>query len=432
MAHVQKFTVGAMGGLCNHYDRKTENHSNQDIDNSRSHLNYNLYDSNLDTVQRLKERLSEVYCMKRDDVKPFATWVVTLPEELKEKGEDAQYQFFKETYEFLKERYGGEKNVLSANVHNDETTPHMHFVFTPVVWDEKKQREKISAKQVLNRTDLKSFHSDLDKHLREKIPSIYQTGILNDKTVGIDDVKSLKKYSNEIQKQKEVLSKELDLTRKDVQMSKNELLALNKDVSTDLEVKVKYQTRNIEVPTGEKNIFGIEKKEIKKERTGNVILPELEFKKLRAAAKDNKRLLEDVNRYLKTDVIKRNQELSKNTRILREQLERERKEKEKLEKENSFLKGEIRQLNSEIKALAIEVRSAYEGIKEFMKEHTKADSFKELFKVVVDKISRRSREEREPIFENPKGKFERIFDEEKTKEARANSRSRSKDCDMER
>lgn len=112
----------------------------------------------------------------------------------------------------------------------------------------------------MNRTDLKSFHSDLDKHLREKIPSIYQTGILNDKTVGIDDVKSLKKYSNEIQKQKEVLSKELDLTRKDVQMSKNELLALNKDVSTDLEVKVKYQTRNIEVPTGEKNIFGIEKK----------------------------------------------------------------------------------------------------------------------------------------------------------------------------
>lgn len=432
MAHVQKFTAGAMNGLCNHYDRKTENHSNEDIDNSRSYLNYNLYQSNLDTRQRLQERLSEVYCMKRDDVKPFATWVITLPEELKDREPEEQYTFFKESYKFLVNRYGGEKNVLSANVHNDETTPHMHFVFTPVVWDEKKQREKISAKQVLNRTDLKSFHSDLDKHLLEKIPSIYQTGILNDKTVGIDDVKSLKKHSDDIQKQKEVLSKELDLTRKDVQMSKNELLVLNKNVSTDLDVKVRYQTRNIEVPTGEKNIFGIEKKEIKKERTGNVILPESEFKKLTAAAKDNKRLRDDVNKYLKTDVIKRNQELSRNTQILREQLERERKEKEKLEKENSFLKGEVKQLNLEIKALAIEVRSAYEGVKEFLKEHTKADSFKELFKAAVDKISRRSREEREPIFENPKGKFERTFDEEKTREERANSRSRSKGWDMER
>lgn len=432
MAHVQKFTAGAMNGLCNHYDRKTENHSNEDIDNSRSHLNYNLYESNLDTRERLQERLSEVYCMKRDDVKPFATWIITLPEELKDRKPEEQYTFFKESYQFLVNRYGGEKNVLSANVHNDETTPHMHFVFTPVVWDEKKQREKISAKQVLNRTDLKSFHSDLDKHLLTKIPSIYQTGILNDKTVGIDDVKSLKKHSDDIQNQKQVLSKELDLTRKNVQMSKNELLALNKDVSTDLEVKVRYQTRNIEVPTGEKNIFGIEKKEIKKERTGNVILPESEFKKLKAAAKDNKRLREDVNTYLKTDVIKRNQELSRNTRILREQLERELIEKEKLEKENSFLKGEVKQLNLEIKALAIEVRSAYEGVKEFLKEHTNVDSFKELFKKAVHTITRKSREEREPIFENPKGKFERTFDEEEAREERMNRRTKSRGWDMER
>lgn len=134
MAHVQKFTAGAMNGLCNHYDRKTENHSNEDIDNSRSHLNYNLYESNLDTRERLQERLSEVYCMKRDDVKPFATWVITLPEELKDREPEEQYTFFKESYQFLVNRYGGEKNVLSANVHNDETTPHMHFIFTPVIW----------------------------------------------------------------------------------------------------------------------------------------------------------------------------------------------------------------------------------------------------------------------------------------------------------
>ncbi|MBD2790567.1 plasmid recombination protein, partial [Xenorhabdus sp. DI] len=76
---------------------------------------------------------------------------VTLPENLKGISEKEQRKFFEKTYEFLTNRYGGEKNVLSANVHMDETTPHMHFAFMPVVWDEKKQREKVSAKEVLTR-----------------------------------------------------------------------------------------------------------------------------------------------------------------------------------------------------------------------------------------------------------------------------------------
>ncbi|WP_186312786.1 plasmid recombination protein, partial [Bacillus pumilus] len=90
------------------------------------------------------------------DVKVCSDWVVTLPENLKGTSEKEQREFFEKTYEFLANRYGGEKNVLSANVHKDETTPHMHFAFMPVVWDEKKQREKVSAKEVLTRKDLKT------------------------------------------------------------------------------------------------------------------------------------------------------------------------------------------------------------------------------------------------------------------------------------
>ncbi|WP_257198188.1 plasmid recombination protein, partial [Bacillus cereus] len=130
-------------------------------------------------------------------------WVVTLPENLKGILEKEQREFFEKTYEFLINRYGGEKNVLSANVHMDETTPHMHFAFMPVVWDEKKQREKVCANDVLTRKELKTFHQDLDKFLKQEIPHIYKEGILNDKTIGLDTVKDLKKHSEEIQKQKE-------------------------------------------------------------------------------------------------------------------------------------------------------------------------------------------------------------------------------------
>ncbi len=37
-----------------------------------------------DMLSRFNERLNDVYCMKRDDVKALATWIVTLPEELAE------------------------------------------------------------------------------------------------------------------------------------------------------------------------------------------------------------------------------------------------------------------------------------------------------------------------------------------------------------
>ncbi|PFB49374.1 hypothetical protein CN396_08420 [Bacillus thuringiensis] len=215
MAHVQKFTARSVNGLSIHFDRKTVNHSNKDIDIERSHLNYDLRNNGdgLDTRSRMEERLKEVYCMKRADVKPMAVWVLTLPEELKDKNAEEQKAFFKAGYDFMKERYGGEKNVLSANVHNDETTPHMHFAFMPVVWDKKNQREKVSAKQVLTRVDLKSFHQDLDKHLKETIPEIYQGGVLNEMTYPVKDVAELKRHSKdfeqEIKRQKEEMIADL-------------------------------------------------------------------------------------------------------------------------------------------------------------------------------------------------------------------------------
>ncbi|SHM93248.1 Plasmid recombination enzyme, partial [Bacillus sp. bc15] len=209
MAHVEKYAKGNVQGLSNHWDRKTENHSNLDIDNERSHLNYDLCEKEGDTLSRMKDRLGEVYCMNRKDVKVCADWVVTLPENLKSISEKEQREFFEKTYEFLSNRYGGEKNVLSANVHNDETTPHMHFAFMPVVWDEKKQREKVCANDVLTRKELKTFHQDLDKFLKRKIPHIYKEGILNDKTIGVDTVKDLKKHSEEIKRQKEEMITEM-------------------------------------------------------------------------------------------------------------------------------------------------------------------------------------------------------------------------------
>ncbi|MBF3746603.1 plasmid recombination protein, partial [Burkholderia pseudomallei] len=286
MAHVQKYTRGNVQGLSIHWDRKTENHSNQDIDNERSHLNYDLCEKEGDTLSRMNDRLNEVHCLNRKDVKVCADWVVTLPENLKDASEKEQRQFFEKTYEFLKIRYGGEKNVLSANVHRDETTPHMHFAFIPIVWDVKKQREKVSAKEVLTRKDLKTFHQDLDKFLKKEIPHIYKEGILNNKTIGVDTVKDLKKHSQEIQKQKETMDEEVKVKEKELEgkiqsldnefeSKKKKILDLSEQLPQEIKIKAKGKEKKTEVV--KKGLF---KTETITKDTGNWIIGTGELKRV--------------------------------------------------------------------------------------------------------------------------------------------------------
>jgi len=195
MAHLKKNTRGAVPGLAVHFERKTDHHTNKEIDVSKTYLNQDLMADGSDMFSRFNARLNEVYCMKRDDVKALATWIVTLPEELTEASYEQQSAFFEATTNFLNERYGQE-NAVAAVVHYDETTPHLHYAFVPVVFDVKKSRDKVSAKEVLTRQDLQTFHEDLDQHLKKVLP-FYEQGILNHKTLPFENVAEIKKYNDQ-------------------------------------------------------------------------------------------------------------------------------------------------------------------------------------------------------------------------------------------
>ena len=118
-----------------------------------------------------------------------------LPEELTEAPYEQQSAFFEATTNFLNDRYGQE-NAVAAVVHYDETTPHLHYAFVPVVFDDKKSRYKVSAKEVLTRHDLQTFHDDLDQHLKKVLP-FYEQGILNHKTLPFENAAEIKKYNDQ-------------------------------------------------------------------------------------------------------------------------------------------------------------------------------------------------------------------------------------------
>jgi hypothetical protein len=134
MANRQKYTRAAIGHLCAHYARekdKDDNYikfGNQDIDVTRTHLNYNLAEEDQKMKQQdfINKRIKDLKCMNRKDVNVMITWVVTLPQEMNGKSDEEKERFFRKSYNFLKNRYGAE-NVISAYVHMDEGQPHMQF-----------------------------------------------------------------------------------------------------------------------------------------------------------------------------------------------------------------------------------------------------------------------------------------------------------------
>ena len=158
MAHVEKFQAGALGRMCGHYERRAEiehGYTRENVDNSRSWMNYNLGPSHAESqVDFIEDRIAELNLKRRPrkDAVRMCDCVITMPRSF---DPSREREFFDAAYAFLAQRYGAE-NVVSAWVHKDEAMPHMHFAWVPVTKD-----GRLSAKNVVNRLDLKTLHPDM-------------------------------------------------------------------------------------------------------------------------------------------------------------------------------------------------------------------------------------------------------------------------------
>lgn len=71
-------------------------------------------------------------------------------------------EFFKDCYEFFAKRYG-EENIISAVVHNDETTPHMHLNLVPITTD-----GRLCSKELFNKQQLRDLQTDFYESVGKK------------------------------------------------------------------------------------------------------------------------------------------------------------------------------------------------------------------------------------------------------------------------
>lgn len=124
-------------GMFRHNERKTENHSNVDINKELSHLSYQLIDceSYSEKINReIEERYKVNKSIRKDAVLCVEVLFTSDKEFFDKLTPEEERKYFEKSVEFLKEQFG-EKNVVFATVHKDETTPHLHAGFIPMTDD---------------------------------------------------------------------------------------------------------------------------------------------------------------------------------------------------------------------------------------------------------------------------------------------------------
>lgn len=190
--HVEKYTKSALGNILKHYSREQKNPECRDnINPELTKLNYNLAPTReITDYQFVQQRLNEVKHLNRDDVNIIADWIITLPKDFSGNEE----QFFQTVYRGMCSRYG-EENVVSAWIHKDEpqAQPHLHYCFIPVQHTVDKnghEIEKLNAKAVLNRQELKEIHPFMEKYLeRNHIPAHLLNGKTRDANKSVKELK---------------------------------------------------------------------------------------------------------------------------------------------------------------------------------------------------------------------------------------------------
>ena len=155
---MEKYKRGDIVGIEreNERDENYKSARNPQIDKSRTHLNYHTLPYEKKYLSFIDERIKELAPKRKikDDAVLITSFILGSDKEFFDGiSPETQKRFFDDCAEFFAERYGKE-NVISAVVHLDESTPHLHFNLIPVTGG------RLCAKELFDRSALRELQTD--------------------------------------------------------------------------------------------------------------------------------------------------------------------------------------------------------------------------------------------------------------------------------
>ena len=160
-----KYKGPEIGHIESHNERTKEKYaSNPNIDTSRSHLNFHL----VSPERKYRAEAAAAGCRTRSDsVRVVEVLVTASPEFFKGKKKAEIKAYFTVALDFI-QKHQSKDTIISAVVHMDEKTPHMHLCFVPLTKD-----KRLSAKEIVgNKKKLTWWQDEFWKHMVGKYPNL--------------------------------------------------------------------------------------------------------------------------------------------------------------------------------------------------------------------------------------------------------------------
>ena len=164
-----KYKGPEIGHIEAHNEREKEKYaSNPDVDTARSHLNFHLVMPERKYRAEAEKQIAAAGCRTRSDsVRVVEALVTASPEFFNGKKRSEVRAYFTEALEFIKQNQNPD-TIISAVVHMDEKTPHMHLCFVPLTED-----KRLNAKEIVgNKKKLTWWQDEFWKHMVKKYPDL--------------------------------------------------------------------------------------------------------------------------------------------------------------------------------------------------------------------------------------------------------------------
>lgn len=143
-------------------NNRTATGYNNSVNRERSELNVPLIQSN-NWTQDIKAEIDRAGAHTRSNsVVALDTLYTASPQFFDDKTQEQTEHFFKECLQFHQERFG---HIISAVIHYDETTPHLHVVSVPLTQD-----GRLSARDVIGNRAKMSRTQDM---FYEQVGKVY-------------------------------------------------------------------------------------------------------------------------------------------------------------------------------------------------------------------------------------------------------------------
>ena len=164
-----KYKGPEIGNIEAHNERTKEKYaSNPDVDTSRSKYNFHLVKPPGKYRAESERQIAAAGCRTRkDSIRMIETLFTASPEFFKGKKKGEIKAYFQEALAFI-EKYQAKDTIISAVVHMDEKTPHMHLCFVPLTED-----KRLSAKEIVgNKKKLTQWQDRFWEHMVKKYPDL--------------------------------------------------------------------------------------------------------------------------------------------------------------------------------------------------------------------------------------------------------------------